>query len=157
VSGQYLYFCIAKTTAQQRICWAFIDEIENHLLHTGGNVKDLRSYIVTKLDYYNDPNNDKIGALKKKVDDVKDVMIDNIDKVLQRGDELDNLIQQTDTLAQDSYVYRGKSRELKNQMLKKWIILGIVLFLIVLAVIVILVFIGCNFPSFSRCRKTKKT
>ena len=154
MSGEHVFICIAKSEAQKRVCWAFIDDMENYVLQNG--TRDLRSFIRDKLEYYNNPNNDKINSLKRKIDDVKDVMIDNIDKLLERGEELDSLLQKTNDLADDSYIYRGRSRKLKNQMLMRYLIIAAALILIIIAILIIVVFIACGFPTFYRCRRSGK-
>jgi len=41
---------------------------------------------------YNDPAQDKISEAHKKVADVKSIMIENIDKVLLRGEKMEILV-----------------------------------------------------------------
>ena len=41
---------------------------------------------------YNDPSQDKISEAHKKVADVKSIMIENIDKVLLRGEKMEILV-----------------------------------------------------------------
>jgi hypothetical protein len=94
VSGNYVYFCVASKTAAKRVVWAFLDDLENYVMKQGN--KSLKNVIKDRLAYFNDSSNDKIHALQTKIDDVKDVMIDNIDKILERGDKLDTLVSSTD-------------------------------------------------------------
>ena len=43
-------------------------------------------------------SNSKVSALQNQVDEVKDIMIQNIDNVLSRGEKLDDLMQKTEDL-----------------------------------------------------------
>ena len=44
------------------------------------------------------PDSDQLGQLRSQVNDVKDVMTQNIEKVMERGERLEDLIAQTDDL-----------------------------------------------------------
>ena len=41
---------------------------------------------------------DKVAAVQKQVDEVKNVMIENIEKVLDRGEKIELLVDRTQTL-----------------------------------------------------------
>jgi vesicle-associated membrane protein 7 len=154
VSGEYVYFCVAQKNATKRVCWAFIDELENYVMKNGP--KKLKNAIKDKLDHFNDPSNDKINLLHTKIDDVKDVMIENIDKILERGEKLETLVESTDQLADGARQFRQGTRKVKNRMMCKYFVMLTALILVVLAIIVIAVFIGCKFPTFARCRPNYK-
>jgi len=42
---------------------------------------------------------DKLWELQKNVKDVKEIMIENIDKILERGEKIDILVEKTETMA----------------------------------------------------------
>lgn len=149
VSGNYVYFCVAHKSATKRVVWAFVDDMENYVMKNGA--RSLKNSIKDKLAHFNDPSNDKINQLQTKIDDVKDVMIDNIDKILERGEKLETLVESTDQLADGAKQFRSGTRKVKNRMCFKYIIIVVALILVILAVIVIAIFIGCGFPSFHRC------
>jgi vesicle-associated membrane protein 7 len=151
-SGNYVYFCVAEGGYSKRICWAFIDDLETKFLQMRSpSPSQIKKLIKERVQFFNDPNNDKIIKLQNKLDDVKDVMIDNIEKILERGDKLDNLQQATDDIADSANDFRRGTGKIKRNMCCNYIILIVVLIFIILAIIIIAVFIGCGFPSFSRC------
>lgn len=45
----------------------------------------------------------------------KDIMVQNIDSVLQRGERLDLLVDKTDTLAGQAYAFRRGARNVRRQ------------------------------------------
>ena len=51
------------------------------------------------MKFYNDPASDKLRELQKNVKDVKEIMIENIDKILERGEKIDILVEKTETMA----------------------------------------------------------
>ncbi|KAG2482833.1 hypothetical protein HYH03_018270 [Edaphochlamys debaryana] len=84
----------------------------------------------------------KIAAVQKKVNEVKDVMVENIEKVLERGEKIELLVDKTDDLRNQAEQFQRKGRQLRNKMwwqncrmklvvLFALLILGVVIFLIV--------------------------
>ena len=101
-----------------------------------------------KLKEYNNPSNDKIVLLQERVDQVLDVMMDNIDKVLERGDKLEVLQQTSEDLALTAQQFKKGTFKLKwYQRWKLFIIifLIIVILLIVAAIVAVaIVAIACS-------------
>ncbi|KAJ1607954.1 synaptobrevin/VAMP-like protein [Cryptosporidium canis] len=55
---------------------------------------------------YQDPlNNDKIFKVQKDLDEVRDVMLKNIEDLLHRGETLDTLMQKSSDLSAASYQF----------------------------------------------------
>ena len=59
---------------------------------------------------------DKINTIIVKVEEATDVARDNIDKVIDRNNKIDDLIDKTSDLEQGATRFLGKSRKLKKQM-----------------------------------------
>jgi hypothetical protein len=80
---------------------------------------------------------DKIAEIKDKLVDVKAVMLENIDKVLERGNKIDSLVDSSTELLQQAEVFETQSRDLKYAMYKK----RCIIIMVVLCVLVIVAFI----------------
>ena len=71
----------------------------------------------TQLEYYNsDPAADNIGRVRSQINDVKDVMVQNIEKVLERGEKIELLVDKTDKLNQQAFKFEKQSKRLKSAM-----------------------------------------
>lgn len=79
--------------------------------------------------------------MKNKVEDVKDVMIDNIEKILDRGEKLDHLTQTTDDIVDQAQQFSRGTRKLKNNMWARYIILIIILIFVIVAIILVIILI----------------
>ncbi|GFY99711.1 vesicle-associated membrane protein 713 [Actinidia rufa] len=66
--------------------------------------------------YTNDPNADRINRLKGEMSQVRTAMLDNINKVLDRGDRLELLVDKTATLQGNTLRFRRQSRRVRNTM-----------------------------------------
>lgn len=57
-------------------------------------------------DFYNtNPTSDNISKVQAQIDTVKDVMIENIDRVLERGERIELLVDKTDRLNQQAFKF----------------------------------------------------
>ncbi|XP_028661225.1 vesicle-associated membrane protein 8 [Erpetoichthys calabaricus] len=87
------------------------------------------------------PGSDKLDNLNSQVNDVKDILKDNIGKVLDRGERLDDLIGKTDELQATAESFQRTSTKIARKMWwrnKKMIIILVIVVLIILIVIILL-------------------
>ncbi|GJV12391.1 vesicle-associated membrane protein 711 [Tanacetum coccineum] len=97
-----------------------------------------------QMDYYsNDPNADRMNRLKGEMSQVRNVMIQNIDKVLERGDRLESLVEKTANMQTNTLRFKKQSRRFRNTM---WVILGFAL-LGILYVVLAFACQGFSLPS----------
>ena len=59
---------------------------------------------------------DKISTLQDEVNQVKDIMVANIDVIMERGEKLDLLLDKTENLSANSVTFRTTSRNLQRAM-----------------------------------------
>lgn len=93
-----------------------------------------------------DPANveDKVKKVRIAVDEVKELALDNVEKVLQRGQQIDDIVSATDELQSQAISFQGNSRALRQQLwwnnMKGNIVMVVVV--VVFLFIVYLVFCG---------------
>ena len=151
--------CVASSDVRMRTAFAYLEAVEPLVRSLPADAakdgkpdggKQFRKIIQQKMDFYNDPRNDKITALNNDINEVVDVMMDNMDKVLARGDRVDNLHAKTVTLSEQANVFSKKSADLKRQMCLRNAKLTAMVVGGVLVVILIILMIACK-PNFSDC------
>ncbi|KAK1426377.1 hypothetical protein QVD17_15048 [Tagetes erecta] len=91
---------------------------------------------------------DKIAKVKAQVSEVKGVMLDNIEKVLDRGEKIELLVDKTDNLRNQANDFKKQGTKMKRKMwiqnMKiKMIVASIVLLLILMVVLSICNNIRC--------------
>ena len=59
---------------------------------------------------------DKITNIQDEVEQVKGIMVANIDVIMERGEKLDLLIDKTENLSANSVTFRTTSRNLQRSM-----------------------------------------
>lgn len=68
-----------------------------------------------QLEFYNnDPSSDRISQVKNELADVKDVMVQSIERVMERGERIELLVDKTDRLNQTSFKFEKSSKQLKD-------------------------------------------
>lgn len=75
--------------------------------------------------HFNNKENDSISRIQGKIEEVKGVMMENIDKVLDRGEKLDILVERTDELAEHSLTFKRGAKTLKRAVCVRNILIAI--------------------------------
>ncbi|KAG8495668.1 hypothetical protein CXB51_013450 [Gossypium anomalum] len=119
--------CMADDTSGRRIPFAFLEEIHQKFVKTYGRaIQSASGYAMNEefsrvmsqqMEHFStDPNADRLNRLKGEMSQVRSVMIDNIEKVLERGDRLELLVEKTSTMQGNSLRFKKQSRRYKNAM-----------------------------------------
>ncbi|KAF8400607.1 hypothetical protein HHK36_013906 [Tetracentron sinense] len=156
--------CMADDIAGRRIPFAFLEDIHQRFVKTYGRavhsalayaMNDEFSRVLSQqMDYYsNDPNADRINRLKGEMSQVRNVMIENIDKVLERGDRLELLVDKTATMQGNTFRFRKQARRFKNTAWWKNVKLTVALIFILLIIIYAVLAFVCHGPTLPSCRK----
>jgi len=89
----------------------------------------------------------KVQYLREDVEEVKGQMVENIEKVIDRGEKLDDINERTENLKARAGEFQTVSTRLKRKLwwqnVKLWIIL-IVIIVVILAVIIIAIAVGVS-------------
>lgn len=127
------YMCMANESFGRRIPFLFLRDIQTKFLdiYTYEQIKDAPAYgmnsfsnvIETQMVYFSsDPSLDKFKQVKGDIDQVKDIMTHNIERVLQRGERIDLLVDKTDGLSQQAFAFKKRSTLLKVRTFMRYII-----------------------------------
>ncbi|XP_010241581.1 PREDICTED: vesicle-associated membrane protein 711-like [Nelumbo nucifera] len=156
--------CMAGDTLGRRIPFAFLEDIHQRFARTYGravhtalaySMNDEFSRVLSQqMDYYsNDPNADRINRLKGEMSQVRNVMLENIDKVLDRGDRLDLLVGKTEYMQGNTIRFRRQARRFRNTVWWRNVKLTIALILLLLIIIYVVLAFVCHGPTLPSCRK----
>ncbi|KAG5064590.1 hypothetical protein JHK85_005773 [Glycine max] len=117
--------CMADDTAGRRIPFAFLEDIHQKFVRTYGRAvhsaqpygmnEEFSRVLSQQMEYYSsDPNADRINRLKGEMSQVRNVMIENIDKVLDRGDRLELLVDKTANMQGNTFRFRKQARRFRS-------------------------------------------
>ena len=90
---------------------------------------------------------DAIGNVQNEIENVRGIMTENIERVLERGERIDLLVDKTDRLGGNAHDFRVRSRGLRRKMWWKNVKLMALLILVVIFLIYLFVGFGCGLPG----------
>mmetsp|Transcript_26793 Transcript_26793/g.65147 ORF Transcript_26793/g.65147 Transcript_26793/m.65147 type:complete len:191 (-) Transcript_26793:353-925(-) len=125
------YLCMSDEKNKHRIPFAFLEDIKTEFAMKYGVEapqtaiafsmnEEFSPVIERRMDFFNsddaDRTIDNIGQVKSQIDEVKDAMVQNIEKVLERGEKIELLVDKTDRLNQQAFRFEASSRSLRRTM-----------------------------------------
>ncbi|KAF5784515.1 putative Longin domain-containing protein [Helianthus annuus] len=154
--------CMAADVSGRRIPFAFLEDIHQRFVRTYGRavlsapaygMNDEFSRVLSQqMEYYsNDPNADKINRLKGVMSQVRTVMIQNIDEVLERGDRLEILVDKTATMHNKTLRFKKQSRRYRNAIWWRNVKLMFALIFLLLVLVYVVVAFACNGLTLHSC------
>merc|ERR1712130_321707 len=131
VEGGICFLCMSDDPKKHRIPYGFLQDMKERFVTKYGREEPMTAIafsmneefsrvIAERMDFYNsdeaDMTIDSIGAVKSQIEDVKGVMVQNIEKVLERGEKIELLVDKTDRLNQQAFRFEASSRSLRRAM-----------------------------------------
>lgn len=158
------YLVVATAEQGRRIPFAFLLEAKRKFLAAyPPSVTDFSAFpaygcasynseLRALLQQYNTaPPADSLASARREIDSVRDIMTENIERVLERGERIDLLVDKTDRLGGSAHDFRMRSRGLRRRMWWKNIKVMFLLGIVVIFLIYLFVGMGCGLPGWSRC------
>ena len=160
--GGLTYLVVAKSDLNRRIAFGFLVEIKKRFLADydaertdfsslpaygaaafNSELKQLMvDYGTTKAG-----QNDAISNVQSEIDNVRGIMTENIERVLERGERIDLLVDKTDRLGGSARDFRVRSRGLRRRMWWKNVKLMVLLAVVIVFLVYLLVGFGCGLPG----------
>ena len=160
VENGLTYLCMCDDLNKRRIPFQFLDDVKETFVQTYADKaqtaiafslnSEFGPVLAKKLEFYQSSKADNFSAINEKLDDVKNVMVQNIDLVLERGEKLELLVDKTEALSNEAFNFKKGATQLKSAMWwKKMKTYAIIAFSLAL-VIFIIVWIACGI-DFAKC------
>jgi hypothetical protein len=90
---------------------------------------------------------DALRTAQREIEGVREIMTENIERVLERGEHMSTLVDKTGRLGENARDFRVRSRTLKRRMWWKNVKLMVLLTLVVIFLIYLFVGFGCGLPG----------
>mmetsp|Transcript_35782 Transcript_35782/g.47229 ORF Transcript_35782/g.47229 Transcript_35782/m.47229 type:complete len:218 (+) Transcript_35782:126-779(+) len=156
------YLCMADDAHKRRVPFLFLIDVQRRFIATYGLDQAHRAQpfslnrsfgpvLRKQLEFYNrNPSADQIKAVQDQIDQVKHIVVQNIDKVLERGEKIDLLVDKTDMLNQTAFKFEKTSTSIKRSMWWRKVKLYVILAGLLMIFLVAIVFVGCGY-KFDDC------
>lgn len=165
VEGGVIYMCMTDYNFPRRIGFSFLEDIKlrfnaSYSIHQINNAvafsmnNEFAPFLSRQMDFFSrDPSVDKISHAKHQLEETKQIMVENIEKILNRSEKIDILVRQTESLDQQSVQFHKSSKSLSHRIWWKNVKLAILSVFLLFVVIWLLSSFICGF-NYSKCWKT---
>jgi len=157
---------IANSAAGRRIPFGFLIEIKSRFLaqfppdstdfaslpnYGAGSFNAELKKLMVEYGTTQSGKQDAISNVQSEIDNVRDIMTENIERVLERGERIDLLVDKTDRLGGSAHEFRVRSKSLRRQMWWKNVKLMVLLAVVIVFLVYLFVGFGCGLPGWSKC------
>ncbi|XP_060038764.1 vesicle-associated membrane protein 7 isoform X1 [Erinaceus europaeus] len=136
-----VYLCITDDDFERSRAFNFLNEIKKRFQTTYGSRaqtalpyamnSEFSSVLAAQLKHHSENKGlDKVVETQAQVDELKGIMVRNIDLVAQRGERLELLIDKTENLVDSSVTFKTTSRNLARAMCMKNLKLTIIIIIV---------------------------
>ena len=168
VENGICYLCMSDEPSKHRIPFAFLEDVKQRFLQQFGLEQaqqaiafsmneGFKAVLGERMDFYGteeaDRSIDNIGTVKSQIDEVRDTMVQNIERVLERGEKIELLVDKTDRLNQQAFRFESNSRSLRRTLYWRQMRTRAFLGAAVLAVLCLATVSACGF-GLQRCRSS---
>jgi len=161
IENHIIYMCMCDDMNKRRVPFGFLEDIKQRFKATYGDraqtaiafamSDDFGRTMQKQMDFFNGSSSDTFAQVNVKLDEVKNVMVQNIEMVLERGEKLELLVDKTDKLNSEAFKFQKSSKQLKNAMIWRRIQLYLLIFFIIGIIIFIICAVACNI-NFDKCK-----
>lgn len=159
VTPPLTFLCIASDSLGRKIPFTLLLQVENDFTTQWPHVAELPAYgaasynkqLAGMMALAERGEANPAKHVQEEISQVKDILSENISKILDRGDRLDNLITKTDNLNQSAFAFKKRSTTLRRQMWWKNVKLLVLLGVVIIMIIYLFVGFGCGLPAWQRC------
>jgi len=122
-------YYVAMTTKdlERRIAFAFLEDIKakfdekySEIVNTAVAYEMNKTFgkvLVERMEYYNNsPEADKVRKVRGEVDEVRQVMVENIERILDRGDKIELLVDKSGDLSEQATKFKRSAGQLQRKM-----------------------------------------
>ncbi|CAM0910652.1 unnamed protein product [Alopecurus aequalis] len=157
------FLCMASDTFGRRIPFIYLEDIQMRFMKNYGRVAhsalayamndEFARVLHQQMEFFSsNPSADTLNRLRGEVSEIHTVMVDNIDKILDRGDRISLLVDKTSTMQDGTFHFRKQSKRLRRALWMKNAKLLAVLTVVIVLLLYLLIAAFCGGLSLSSCR-----
>lgn len=152
VSNGTCYGAVGVGALKQPAVISTLQDIRDAFTMGGSNASTFMPAMKRTIDSANakftaSDSKSKINQVNAQVMEVKEVMVQNIDKVLERGERLDDVLVKSDAMKDSAAQFRNSGRKLRRQMWCQNCKLWAALIAILIVVVIVIFFAVCGGTS----------
>ena len=157
------YLCMADQGSKRRVAFAFLEDARRRFGAAYGRAArdapaftmnaDFGPVLQRQMHFYNsDPSSDELAKVKTQLDDVRHVMVENVEKVLERGEKIELLVDKTDRLTQQAFKFENTSKQLRSALFWRKVRMYALFAAALASAALVISAITCGGPHYPKCR-----
>lgn len=163
VDNGITFLCMTDEAMKRRVTFSFLDEVKRAWRDNYQGVEQtaiafslndqFAPVLERQIEEFNtNPSADNISKVRSQIDNVKGVMIENIDILLERGEKIELLVDKSDKLNHQAFKFEKSSKALKSTMMCKKIKVYILIFVVIGVIAFFIAAMVCGM-DFKKCKK----
>jgi vesicle-associated membrane protein 7 len=165
-AGGLTFLVVAASSVGRRVPFGFLVEIKNQFFekfplestnygsmpnYGAGSFNTQLKKLMVEYGTTQSGKQDAISNVQNEIENVRGIMTENIERVLERGERIDLLVDKTDRLGGSAHEFRVRSKGLRRKMWWKNVKLMVMLTVVVIFLIYLFVGFGCGLPGWQKC------
>lgn len=157
-----IYMCISDDDFQRSRAFLYLNEIKRRFQAGYGEGlmtalpyamnTEFSSVLANEMKHYSTSKDiDTLSKVHGELDELKDIMVRNIDNIAMRGERLELLVNKTENLTASSVTFRKTSRNLARSMFWKSVKLYVIIAAVLVVVIYFIVSMCCGGLAWQKC------
>lgn len=162
-----IYLCMAEESFGRQLPFGFLTDVKGKFqqmydsrgrsAEAYGMNDDFSRVLAKLMDYFsNNTNADKVSKIKGEIDGVKQVMVQNIEKVLENTGQIGILVDKAENLNNRALDFKKKSTQLKRAMWWKNIRIMVALGVALVVILYFIISAACGGIDWHKCVKKKE-
>jgi len=163
VSGGITFLCMADQASRRRVAFAFLEDVRRRFVAAyGAGARSAAPFTLNaefapvlqrQMQFYSsDPASDDLSKVRSQLDDVKHVMVENVEKVLERGEKIELLVDKTDRLTQQAFKFENTSKQLRSALFWRKVKMYAAFAAAVTLAVLVVSAIACGGLHYPKCR-----
>ncbi|XP_014675820.1 PREDICTED: vesicle-associated membrane protein 7-like isoform X1 [Priapulus caudatus] len=157
-----IYMCITDDVFERSRAFLFLQEIKSRFQTMFGPRAqtalpfafntEFSKVLASQMKYYSDTRAvDPVSRVQTDLDELKGIMVKNIDNIAARGERLELLVDKTENLEASSVTFKKTSRSLAHSMFLKNAKLTIIIGIVIIVIIYFIVSAACGGLGWQKC------
>ncbi|XP_025087433.1 vesicle-associated membrane protein 7-like [Pomacea canaliculata] len=149
-----IYLCITDDDFERSKAFSFLNEIKRRFQSQYGMRaqtalpyamnSEFSRIMATQMRLASDEKPDQLSKVQDEVDELKGIMVRNIDQIAERGERLELLVDKTEDLSAHSVTFKKTSRGLARSLWWKNIKITVIIVIVVIVLIYFIVSAACG-------------
>ncbi|XP_002737936.1 vesicle-associated membrane protein 7-like [Saccoglossus kowalevskii] len=157
-----VYLCITDDDFERSKAFLYLQEVKQRFTTMYGNRSqtalpfamnsEFSRVLQMQMRHYSDGSDgDNVSRVQGELDELKGIMVKNIDTLASRGEKLELLVDKTEDLETNSLTFKKTSKNLARSMCIKNAKLTIILVIVLIVIIYFIVSAACGGLSWPHC------